>query len=386
MKLILKTALVVMLLFAVAVTLSFSGGFGGEVREVFAPIETGLIVLAPIETPGPTPTPSPTPEPEEPPEEPPEEYIYVPCPYTVTILLSAAGDTTLGGDARWAGYHAFMREFRESGNDHSVFFTNVAHIFRESDISVLNLEGTLTDVTYPHMDKTFVFRGPPHFAQILSYIDIVSIANNHTIDFFERGMRDTRAALYAENILYFGNEFNTIMEVNGIKVGFFGFRIWWDGADNRNRITAAIEDLRERGAQLVIAYHHWGVERENFPEQYQIGIGRHSIRAGADLVLGAHPHVLQGIEEYQGRFIVYSLADFCFGGNATPDDQDSIIFQQKFTFYRGVLQPYNDINIIPLFMSSVRYRNDFRPTIAEGEDAERIMARLERYSNWLVGR
>jgi len=144
--------------------------------------------------------------------------------------------------------------------------------------------------------------------------------------------------------------------------------------------------LRERGAQLVIAYHHWGVERENFPEQYQIGIGRHSIRAGADLVLGAHPHVLQGIEEYQGRFIVYSLADFCFGGNATPDDQDSIIFQQKFTFYRGVLQPYNDINIIPLFMSSVRYRNDFRPTIAEGEDAERIMARLERYSNWLVGR
>jgi len=302
----------------------------------------------------------------------------------VTITLSAAGDTTLGGDRRWQGYHAFMREFENSGRDHSHFMRNVAHIFYESCLTIVNLEGTLTYATY-HMDKQFAFRGPPHFAQILTegHIDAVTISNNHTIDFFQRGYDDTVEALRAEGIVYFGNDFNTIMEVNGIYVGMFGLRIWGDYAHNRNRIRAAIDDLEDRGAQLIIAYFHWGVERMNRPEQYQINIGRYAIRNGADLVLGAHPHVVQGIEEYMGRFIVYSLANFSFGGNANPPDQDSFIFQQTFSFYDGVLLPDIDKNIIPIFVSSVRYRNDFTPTVAEGADAERILARINRYSEWL---
>lgn len=304
------------------------------------------------------------------------------CPYTVTILLSAAGDTTLGGDRRWAGYGAFMSKFEESGSDHSIFLSNVAHIFYESDLSIVNLEGALTYVTYPHIDKEFVFRGPPHFAHILSagYIDAVTIANNHSQDFFLQGYNDTRNALTYAGVLYFGNEFNRIIEINGITVGLFGHRVWADTRQNRDRITTAIAYLRGRGAQLIIAYNHWGNESENFPQQYQIDIGRFTLRQGADLVLGAHPHVIQGIEEYKGRFILYSLANFSFGGNANPTDQDSFIFQQTFTFYRDVLQPENDINIIPIFISSVRNRNDFRPTIAKDQDAERILARVKRYS------
>ena len=318
----------------------------------------------------PLPTPLPTPE---------------PAPYITTITLSAAGDTTLGGDSRWAGYHAFMREFRNSGYDHSHFLQNVAHIFRDSCLAIVNLEGTLTYATY-HMDKEFVFRGPPHFARILStsYVDAVTISNNHTIDFFDRGYRDTINALQAENIVYFGNEFNTIKEVNGIKVGLFGYRIWSDTAENRRRIRNSIEYLQGNGAALIIAYFHWGVEGANFPQPYQVSIGRYTIRNGADLVLGAHPHVIQGIEKYMGRHIVYSLANFCFGGNANPADQDTFIFQQTFTFYRGELLPYDYINIIPAFVSSVRYRNDFQPTVAEGEDAERILGRIELYSAGLT--
>ena len=317
-----------------------------------------------------------------------ENYILpleeAPLLDVVTITLSAAGDTTLGGDSRWAGYHAFMREFRNSGYDHSHFLRNISHIFRDSDLSIVNLEGTLTYATY-HMDKEFVFRGPPHFAKMLSssYVDAVTIANNHTIDFFDRGYRDTVNALRAEDIVYFGNEFNTIMEVNGINVGLFGHRIWHDSAQNRSRITDSMENLRERGAQLIIAYFHWGTEHVNFPEPYQVAIGRYAIRNGADLVLGAHPHVIQGVEEYMGRHIVYSLANFCFGGNANPRDQDSFIFQQTFTFHEGQLQPYDEINIIPIFVSSVRYRNDFQPTVAEGEDAQRILGRISRYSEAL---
>ncbi|MCL2404124.1 MAG: CapA family protein [Defluviitaleaceae bacterium] len=313
-----------------------------------------------------------------------EPYEPEPQSNIITITLSAAGDTTLGGDRRWAGYHAFMREFENSGRDHSHFLRNIAHIFYESDLSIVNLEGTLT-YAQEHEDKQFAFRGPPHFAQILSssHVDAVTISNNHTIDFFRRGYEDTVAALQAEDIAYFGNEFKTIMDVNGIQVGMYGYRIWQDTAENRNRIRAAIEYLQDRGAQLIIAYYHWGVERDNFPQQYQINIGRYTIRNGAHLVLGAHPHVVQGIEQYMGRFIVYSLANFSFGGNANPPDQDSFIFQQTFSFYNGVLLPDANKNVIPIFVSSVRYRNDFRPTIAEGADGERILARIERYSEWL---
>jgi poly-gamma-glutamate synthesis protein (capsule biosynthesis protein) len=86
------------------------------------------------------------------------------------------------------------------------------------------------------------------------------------------------------------------------------------------------------------------------------------------------------VELYQGRYIVYSLANFSFGGNANPRDQHSFIFQQEFTFYRGVWDGYARSNTIPIFVSSIRATNDFVPTPAEGADAERIMARIERYS------
>lgn len=314
------------------------------------------------------------------------DYNIYEGPEVITITISAAGDTTLGGDSRWHGYHAFMREYNNNGLRH--FFYNVRHIFGESDLSIVNLEGVLTDITEPHMDKQFVFRGPPHFARILTYgnINAVTIANNHTIDFFDRGYRDTAAALEREDIAYFGNEFNTIMEINGIYVGLFGFRVWNDGSYNRSRITNAINDLKDRGAQLIIAYHHWGVERVTYPEQYQINMGRFTIQQGAHLVLGAHPHVLNGVEIYQGRNIVYSLANFSFGGNANPPDQDSMIFQQTFTFVDGELQEDNETNIIPVFVSSVRYRNNFKPTIAQGYDAERILGRIRRYSEALAWR
>lgn len=301
-----------------------------------------------------------------------------------TITISAAGDTTLGGDTRWAGYHAFQRIYRENDGDLSYFFRNVAHIFAASDLSIVNFEGTLTHAE-EHLDNQFVFRGDPHLASILRYgnIDAVTIANNHTGDFLARGLLDTRQALTDHGIVYFGNEFNRILEVNGINVGLFGFSVWAPGAWNENRIRAAIDDLNARGAQLIIAYFHWGTENTNHINDTQRTMGRFTIDAGAHLVLGSHPHVIQGIEIYNGRNIVYSLANFCFGGNANPVDQDTFIFQQTFTFVGGVLQQDNNTNLIPAFISSTRRYNNFQPTVAEDEDAMRILRRLELYSSWV---
>lgn len=311
----------------------------------------------------------------------PEYWPYSAGPEVVSITISAAGDVTLGGDHRWNSYNNFMGEFERNNRDHGYFFRNVRHIFEASDLSIVNLEGALTYERY-HRDQQFVFRGPPHFARILTYgnIDIVTLANNHTMDFHRRGYLDTIAALEAEGIAYFGNEFNTILEIKGIQIGLFGFSIWNDGQYNRDRITAAIEDLRYRGAQLVIAYFHWGVERSNMPNQVQRTMGQFAVRYGADLVLGAHPHVIQGIEVYQGRNIVYSLSDFSFGGNRFPVDLDTFIFQQTFHFEEGVLMDSNETNIIPASRSSVRNYNNYQPTPAEGTEAERILQRIRTYS------
>ena len=302
----------------------------------------------------------------------------------VEITISAAGDVTLGGDSRLLGYHQFMEVFERNNRDFSYFLRYVRHIFEDSDLSIVNLEGTLTYAT-EHIYAPFVFRAPPSFARILTYgaVDIVTVANNHTFDFFEAGYRDTLDALGAENIRYFGNDINTILDINGIPVGLFGFLMWEDSPYHRRNIENAIADLQQRGAQLIIAYHHWGIMGETLAAPYQQALGQFTLDKGAHLVLGSHPHNVQGIQEHNGRFIVHSLADFSYGGHSHPEDHDSFIFQQTFTFVDGELQDTQDINIIPIMMSSTRYYNNFQPIVADHEDAIRIKDRLIRYSEWI---
>lgn len=106
-----------------------------------------------------------------------------------------------------------------------------------------------------------------------------------------------------------------------------------------------------------------------------------SIDNGADLVVGHHPHVLQGIEKYKGKYIAYSLGNFCFGGNTNPSDMDTIIFQQTFTIDGNGVQEDDNIQIIPCRVSSDYSFNNYQPTIAEGSEAERILQKLEERSN-----
>jgi poly-gamma-glutamate synthesis protein (capsule biosynthesis protein) len=302
----------------------------------------------------------------------------------VTITISAAGDVTLGGDSRLLGYHQFMEVFERHNQDFGYFLRYIRPIFEASDLSIVNLEGTLTYAT-EHIYSPFVFRAPPSFARILTYglVDVVTVANNHTWDFFEVGYQDTLDALRAEGIEYFGNNKNTIIEVNGLRVGLFGFLMWDDSPEHRGNIENAIAELQAQGAHLIIAYHHWGVMGETLAAPYQQELGQFTIDRGAHLVLGSHPHNIQGIQRYNGRFIVHSLADFCYGGHSHPDDHDSLIFQQTFTFIDGVLQNTEDINIIPIMMSSIRYYNNFQPVRANFTDASRIRERLIRYSEWI---
>jgi len=300
----------------------------------------------------------------------------------VTITISAAGDTTLGGCPVASSYNNFMAEWRRNDEDMSFFLRNVRHIFMASDLTLLNLECALTDETR-HKGRKWNYKGDARMAEALSNVGLmaVSLANNHTDDFFEKGYQDTKDNLNEFGVAYFGNETNTILEINGIKVGLYGY-LAWTSVEERTRtlIRSSVADLRARGAQVIIGYFHWGFDRANVPNPSQIRIGRFAIDNGTDLVLGAHPHVMQGIEEYKGKNIVYSLGNFAYGGHYNPEDMDTFIFQQTFTFIDGVLQNTNETNIIPAYISSLTHRNNYQPTPAEGTEAERILERIERYS------
>lgn len=152
------------------------------------------------------------------------------------------------------------------------------------------------------------------------------------------------------------------------------------GLGSEQLLAEGIGKLQEEGVDLILACCHWGIEKDNYPTENQQYLGRKCIDLGADLVIGHHPHVLQGVEEYNGKFIVYSLANFCFGANRNPVDKDTMIFQQTFTFVDGVKQEDRQVQIIPCSVSSVKDRNNFQPTPAQGEEAARIIGRINTYS------
>ena len=140
-----------------------------------------------------------------------------------------------------------------------------------------------------------------------------------------------------------------------------------------------INALKEE-ADLILACCHWGEELHRYPEEYQMELGRKCIDWGADLVVGCHPHVLQGIDCYNGKYIIYSLGNFCFGGNKNPKDKNTMIVQAEAVLDGNGIVGGMQLNVIPCTISSVSNRNDYCPTIAEGEKREEIIRKMNEYS------
>lgn len=310
-----------------------------------------------------------------------ETETTVPEPQIVTLTITAAGDVTLGNHAG-QGYEGTFREMYDK-KDNAYFLQNVKDIFEADDMTIVNFEGVLTFCD-DLVEKEFNMKGDPEYIGILTEasVEAVSFGNNHRLDYGQQGSDDTVAAFEEAGIVYAYDNITGIYETQGIRIGFVSVNEVYDG----NAVEAYLEDgiryLREEEqVNLVIACCHWGEERENYPEDYQKELGHKCIDWGADLVLGAHAHVLQGVEVYKERFIVYGLANFCFGGNRNPKDKDTMIFQQTFTFVDGVKQEGQEAKVIPCSVSSVSYRNDFCPTPAEGEEYTRILGRINEYSS-----
>ena len=302
----------------------------------------------------------------------------------VSLTLSVVGDCTLGTDETF-DYDISLNAYYENyGADY--FLQNVKDIFSTDDLTIANFEGTLTD-SDEREDKTFAFKAPASYASILTggSVEAVNTANNHSHDYGEQSFNDTLAALDDAGIVHFGYDETAVMDVKGIKVGLVGIYELHDHLEREQQLKDNIAKVKADGAQLIVVIFHWGNETETVPDSNQTTLGRIAIDEGADLVCGHHPHVLQGIETYKGRNIVYSLGNFCFGGNSSPSDMDTMIYQQTFTIDADGVKKDNVTNIIPCSISSAAYDgyNNYQPTPAEGDEATRILGKINERSSWI---
>jgi poly-gamma-glutamate synthesis protein (capsule biosynthesis protein) len=276
----------------------------------------------------------------------------------IKITISAAGDFTLGGDVQSQGEKRFAESFAEHTPDW--YLANVAEIFEEDDITVVNLEGTLTTSDTRRANRSFLFRGQPEYVDILTEgnVDVVNVANNHHNDFLSDGKTDTIDTVKNAGIGYFGYDDEYYIEKQGVKFGFLGFTEWDYTAE---QITERIASTKLKCDVIIVSFH-WGIERQYTPTKTQTYLGHAAVDAGADLVIGSHTHVLGEVENYNGVNIVYSLGNFCYGGHSNPTDKNTMIFQQDFEVDEDGNIYISDSRIIPCSISSLSWTNNCQPT------------------------
>lgn len=312
------------------------------------------------------------------------EVVVEPEPVITEIVVSAVGDCTLGHNQKQGYAKSFDEYYDKFGADY--FFQNVRSVFEADDFTIVNLEGPLTNSDNIRTTKEWNHIGRPEYVKVLtgSSVEAVTLGNNHIMDYQKDGVADTIQNVTDAGLAYaidsdWGHALGTY-EVKGIKIGFVSVNEYYDGT----RVYKWLEDghakLREQGCDIVIAAMHWGGDKVHTLEKNQYVMGKWCIDTGFDLVIGCHPHVIQGIEEYKGKYIVYSMGNFCYGGNRNPAEKESMIFQTKFTFVDGVLQPQTEGKVYPCRLSSVTNKNDYCPVILTGDEGQKVIDQLNGYS------
>jgi poly-gamma-glutamate synthesis protein (capsule biosynthesis protein) len=302
----------------------------------------------------------------------------------VTVL--AAGDVMMAGSA--------FPVLEAEGPDFAFDSTRAA--IGAADFSVANLEAPFGTGGRPFR-KTYTFRVPPRFAPALlrAGFDAVNLANNHILDYGPEPFAHTLRLLDSLGIAAFGAgaarasaESGVVLERSGWKAAFLGFSLtypeeFWASPRRpgtafavRERIAARIDSLRGK-ADLVAVSFHWGKELHSAPEPYQREFAHAAIDAGADLVIGHHPHVLQGFEVYQGKPIAYSLGNFVFGSRSASC-RESALFVSRFDS-----AGFAGAEVVPLCVDARAVR--YQPRALRGSEAEALWRSLARLSAPLNG-
>lgn len=241
-------------------------------------------------------------------------------------VLVFAGDILLGDRT--------LPLYQSSGID-GILSPDLLNLMQNADICMVNEEFPFSTRGEQAPDKQFTFRTDPIYVSAFTDmgIDIVTLANNHVLDYGTEALLDTFDTLDSAGIPYVGAGENAerakkphYIEANGLTFGFLAAsRVWpvasWEATDTNPgcfgtydpaKLIEAIKEARD-DCDFLTVYVHWGIERQNYPEDYQVNMAQMYIDAGADLVIGSHPHCLQGIEYFNGKPVFYSLGNYIFG-------------------------------------------------------------------------
>lgn len=330
-----------------------------------------------------------------------EAVESTPQPEPEYFTLSAIGDCTLAPRPNSADF------LNKVNGDYSYPFSNTVQYFENDEFTIANLECTFSDrnLPYDYTVALFYFIAGSDYANILTEggVDFVNTTNNHTYDFYQKGVDDTCAALEAVGLPYgIENQAQIVTSENGIKFGIYcSYNNFKPDID---QAVQAIGQLRSDGADYVICMFHWPEDEMVYtPTEDQITVAHACIDAGADLIYGSHTHCLQPIEEYNDGVILYGMGNWSFGGSDMPRDPDTAIVQITLRRDADGSVSNDGLTVIPCRVSSTapdpdnpqKYAyNDYCPTPYEegSTEYERTMSKLTGsyeggdsvvdYSNW----
>lgn len=317
---------------------------------------TATPILDPGATSGPEATPEPSPTP------------ALQADGSVMVTITAVGDVTIGRNVKHNGTSIFEKELQKQDGDINFIFRNVKDIFESDDLTIANFEGVLADsysIPSNKKNNSFLFLAPTSYVTALTdnSVEAVTMENNHVGDFGDDGVASTIAAMESAGVVWSNADHMGVYEAQGLKIAMLAYQTLNQpiSSEQLKDVVAADIATAKETCDLVIVSFHWGDELDYAPKSNQIMLGRAAVDAGADLVLGHHSHRINPIECYNGKYIVYSLANCSFAGNNKPSDMFTFIFQTRIKVKDGQVTG-NSFRIIPCRISSRKDYNDFAIT------------------------
>lgn len=305
------------------------------------------------------------------------------------ITLTVAGDFMLS--------RGVARAMRENGTLYPI--EKVREHLAAADLTVVNLESPIGVKGQPLPGKQIWFRAPPEAMEVLKAagVDGVTVANNHILDYDTANFLETLDALKANGILYVGGGRDItearkpmVLEARGVKVAFLGYSQFADLFFDWNYprsfaatdtvagvpriqedwLAADIKAAREQADVVAVAYH-WGDEFQNYPNEEQKRIAHLTVDLGADLVLGYHPHAIQGFELYKGKLIAYSTGNFIMDRQDTDLARESMLLD--FTVAKDGVR---SMTVLPVWIKAEQ------PYIMTGAEGETLLQKMRTISGW----
>jgi poly-gamma-glutamate synthesis protein (capsule biosynthesis protein) len=291
---------------------------------------------------------------------------------TFDIVMHFTGDVLLAENldaGRTGGFNEYAN--RENAE---YFLKNASPYFLNDDFTAVNLENVFSDRALSPAQKplpAYWFKSKTSNTEILtaSGVECVSVSNNHTRDYGTEGLSDTISALENAGIEYGTDSKTVYFEKNGFKTAIICCCMW-----NRSWADGIIKRIKEAEQQsdFQIVFFHGGKEAEHTPEQWKIDACRELVDNGADIVVGAHPHVLQRTESYNGAKIIYSLGNFCFGGNRSPENRTAI-YRLTVTVNSEDKSFSHSSAIIPFYVYTGSSNNYQPDVIKNPEEAQKVL-------------